>query len=296
MKKQKTKTIFLFLFMLAALFLQGCNKEIHDTDQKSKTEGLDQLGDIQVISREEGSGTRNAFAQIAGFLENQEEKPDLTTSRAQIVQNPEEVCEIVRGEPSAIGYLSMGTVPEDQKIKTLKVNGKKASTKEKAYPLCRTFYLAYSGQKNELKEDFLTYVHSKGQEIIAKKYTPVAKSSTFLSNKAKGTLKIGGSTSIAPLMEELAKEYEQYNPNAAIQIESTDSTKGLTNTMSNEYDLGMSSRDLKDYEMELLDYEAIAIDDIAVIVNEKNPLEDISIEDLKQIFTGQYVKWEELNQ
>ena len=171
----------------------------------------------------------------------------------------------------------------------MKVNGTQASLEEKSYPLSRTFYLAYSGQLSELEQDFLSYVHGAGQDIVAEAYIPVAKSSSFLSNKAKGTLKIGGSTSVAPLIANLANAYMKINSNAKIIVQSSDSSDGLTKAMSGEFDFGMSSRDLKDYE-------AIAEDDIAVIVNAENPLEDITLEELKNVFTGMFVKWEELNQ
>ena len=101
---------------------------------------------------------------------------------------------------------------------------------------------------------------------------------------------------MTPLMEELAKDYMSYNPNVVITVEASDSTDGLTKAMEGTFDIGMSSRDLKDYEQELLNYEAIAEDEIAVIVNSDNPLEDISMETLKRIFTGEMQSWEELNQ
>ena len=294
MKRTKI-TVLLFGLLMTAL-LAGCSQKGQDSSQNTKTEGLDQLGEIQVVSREEGSGTRNVFAEIVGFLENNEGKPDLTTDKAQIAENADKVCELVSENKSAIGYVSLGTVPEGKNIKVLKVNGSEASLEEKKYPLSRTFYLAYSGRLSELEQDFLSYVHGAGQELVAESYIPVAKSSSFLSNKANGTLTIGGSTSVAPLIANIATAYMKINSNAKIVVQSSDSSDGLTKAMSGEFDFGMSSRDLKDYEMELLDYEAIAEDDIAVIVNAENPLEDITLEELKNVFTGTFVKWEELNQ
>lgn len=286
---------FLMLLVLMILVSGGCSSNEQNAGQGQKTEGLDQLNEIQVISREEGSGTRSAFAELAGFAGNDESKPDLTTDKAQIAENAEEVCTLVRQNVSAIGYISMGTEIDSQSLKMLKVNGTEASMEAKAYPLSRTFYLAYCGQLNELEQDFLTYIHGAGQAIVSESFIPVAKSSSFLSNKEKGTIKIGGSTSVAPLMEKLAEKYMELNPNAKITVEATDSGDGLNRAMTGELDLGMSSRDLKDYEMELLDYEAIAEDNIAVIVNADNPLENITLDALKNIFTGEYVKWEELN-
>ena len=294
MKRMKRPLLLFGIGFL--LFLSACGNTEGKNTETGKTEGLEKLNEIQVISREEGSGTRSAFAELVGFSENEEGKTDLTAENAEIAENAEDVCTLVGENVSAVGYISLGSMPEGKRIRTIKVNGAEAGIKEKSYPLSRTFYLAYCGELSELEKDFLTYVHSEGQKIVRENYIPVAKSSLFLSGKEKGTIKIGGSTSVAPLMEELADDYMEINQNAEIVVEATDSGDGLTRVMSGELDLGMASRDLKDYEIELLDYEAIAEDDIAVIVNAENPLENITTEALRNIFTGEFTKWEELNQ
>lgn len=283
------------LAVVCVPILAGCGNTASDPEA-IKNERLDKLGNVQVISREDGSGTRSAFAELIGFLKNDEGKPDMTTEKAQIAEDTENVCTLVSENESAIGYLSLGAVPEDGSVKVLKVNGAEPSLEEKTYPLGRTFYLAHSGQLNDLEEDFLTYVHSAGQAVVAESFLPIAKNSSFLSNKEAGTIVIGGSTSVAPLMEKLADAYMKINSNADIVVQASDSSDGLTKAMSGELDFAMSSRELKDYEMELLDYEAIAKDNIVVIVNPENPLEDITIESLKRIFTGEIEKWEDLNQ
>lgn len=77
-------------------------------------------------------------------------------------------------------------------------------------------------------------------------------------------------------------------------MKQTDSSDGIRQTMQGKCDLGMSSRDLKDNEKEILDYESIARDEIAVIVNKENPLEDISMEQLEKIYTGKITEWQKL--
>ena len=281
------------LAVCLVLSLAGCGSK---TQQSSEPiEGLDQLGDIQVIAREEGSGTRGAFAQLVGFEGNagKETQSDQTTSDAQIAENAEEIIREVEANTAAIGYVSRGSMTDAAGIKALTVNG--SAVDEKSYPLSRSFYLAYSGQLNELETDFLTYIRSAGQDIVGKSYTPVAKASTFLSNQAEGSISIAGSTSVAPLMQELAGAYQQINSHAEITIVETDSTDGLTQAMSGACDLGMSSRDLKDYEQELLDYQIIAQDEIAVVVHEDNPMQDITLDALKQIYTGEICTWNQLN-
>ncbi len=281
---------------LISLFLgvTGC-MGTEDIPVQGQVAGLDKLGEIQVISREDGSGTRGTFAQLAGFDQSSEDKSDLTREDAVIKNNAEEVIEVVKNENASIGYVSKGALTDDSEVKTLSINGIGVDTRNHNYPLSRSFYIVYSGKLSELEQDFLTYVHGAGQEIVEKSYVPVAKSSTFLSNKAKGKIEITGSTSMAPLMTELAEAYMELNPNAIITVVETDSTDGINKAMTGECNLGMSSRDLKDYERELLDYEIIANDDIAVIVNADNPLSDITLDWLKRIYVGEVQKWEELN-
>ena len=159
----------------------------------------------------------------------------------------------------------------------------------------RNFYLVYSGKMTDLESDFLSYVQGAGQKIVAEYAEPVHKETSFLSMKPEGTIRIGGSTSVAGMMEELSASYMELNPNADIEVVETDSANGLTGTMDGTYDLGMSSRDLKDYEKELLEYVVIAKDEIQVIVNKDNPLTNIASSDLKKIYTGQIQDWKELS-
>ena len=93
---------------------------------------------------------------------------------------------------------------------------------------------------------------------------------------------------------EIADAYMKLNPNADVEVVETDSTNGLTGTMDGTYDLGMSSRDLKDYEKELLESVVIAKDEIQVIVNKDNPLSNIASANLKNIYTGQIQNWKDL--
>ncbi len=292
-KKKRIQILLCALGLTAALF--GCGSE--DTAQSSTSvEGLDALGDIQVIAREDGSGTRSAFAQLVDFEASgaETEQTDLTRDDAKIETTTQNVIADVEEDASAIGYVSGGALTGEENVKTLTVGG--VSVEEKNYPLSRSFYIAYSGELSELEEDFLTYIHGAGQEIVGESYTSIAKSSTFLSNQASGTITVAGSTSVAPLMEALIEGYQSYNPNATITVEATDSTDGLTQAMQGSCDLGMSSRDLESYEKELLNYEIIAQDSIAVIVNADNPLEDISLDALQRIYTGDVQAWEELNE
>ncbi|MCD8346757.1 MAG: substrate-binding domain-containing protein [Lachnospiraceae bacterium] len=297
-KWEVMKTGMCVLLFIAVLFLlSGC--EARKEQEKETVTGLDVLGSVQVISREEGSGTRSAFAELLGFDESGEDgEPDATTKDAQIVSDAEAVITAVREDESAIGYISMGSLSELEGEKVLAVNGAAGTTenvKSGDYSLSRPFILAWSGSLSELEQDFLIYVKGKGQGIVEESYVAAAKETTFLSGKQTGTITIHGSTSAAPLLEALAREYMEYNPNATVEVVASDSTTGLNDAMQGLCDFGMASRELKDYEKELLTYETIAQDGIAVIVNGENPLENVTEEQLKELFTGEITEWEELN-
>ena len=291
--KMRKKAAFL-LAGIAMAGLIGCGNA-KQQEKSNSVEGLSELGKITVVSREEGSGTRSTFAQLLDFQSKEEGRADLTTEDAIITESSEGVIELVESDSAGKGYLSKGTQDLD-KVKVLSVNGISADVNDSKYPLNRGFYLAYSGKLSELEQDFMIYIHGAGQEIVGKAYAQIAKSSTFLSNQAKGTIVIGGSSSVYPLIKELAENYMKINPNAEITVKQSDSTDGLTGAMNGTYDLGMSSRELKDYEKELLDYEMIARDGIAVVVNKSNPLTDISSDQLKQIYTGDKKEWGNLNE
>lgn len=290
------KSVVALLAACTVLGMTGCSGS--GDRAMEPVEGLERLGSIQVIAREEGSGTRSTFAQLVDFEAKEQGagKTDLTRKDARIADDAETVIAAVETDTAAIGYVSRGTLGADSKVKILSIDGKGVDESSGKYPLSRSFYLAYSGKLSELEQDFLMYVHGAGQAVVEKNYEPVGKSSTFLSNKSKGVIRINGSTSVAPLMEELADDYRKKNPNAKIQVTRSDSTDGLTQAMAGKCDFGMSSRELMDYEKELLDYEVIANDNIAVVVNQGNPLSNITLDLLKKIYTGDLQKWSEINE
>lgn len=292
-RKKNGKGLLLLLITGALLMTgsTGCSKQAADT--KQKVEGLDKLGQIGVISREEGSGTRGTFAQLAGFVQENTDK-DQTVKDAKIADDTTSVLNMVGSDRSAIGYGSAGIMVSDSQVKVLSVGGVEPGKNNAGYPLSRSFYLVWSGKLNDVEDDFMRYIRGAGQEIVSQSYTAVGKQSSFLSLKPKGKITVTGSTSVGPLLECLAEEYMKLNPKAVITVKQTDSSDGIRQTMQGKCDLGMSSRDLKDNEKEILDYESIARDEIAVIVNKENPLEDISLEQLEKIYTGKIKEWQKL--
>lgn len=302
MEKKKWITRMKRSFVIAVVLytLTACQTAATQQEQV-KIAGLENMGKITSVAREEGSGTRDIFVDKIGLLQKDDsgKEVDKTRGDAKIEMDADAVMDAVREDENAIGYVSLGaTVNNIDGIKIIKIDGVKASSeniKNDKYPLSRNFYLAYSGKLSDAETDFMTYILSEGQKIVDENYTAVKDADTFLSNKDKDVIKISGSTSVAPLMKDLANTYMKINKNAVITVGETDSTSGLVAAMQNVSDIGMSSRELKDYEKELLETKTIAKDGVAVIVNEKNPVEDLTIEQLKTIYSGQAKNWSDLN-
>ncbi len=279
----QVKVVFAVLIcvLLIEISFSGCSKSAPIPD-------VDFLGNVSAISREEGSGTRSEFETLIK-----------TNSRGsvQIASSTEEMIQMTADAPNRIGYLAYSSVKDNTQVKTISVDGIAPDMKtiqNGKYPLCRSYFLAYSGELSALESDFLTYILSAGQDIVENYAMTVKKSGTFLSDRSEGTIRISGSSSVAPILAALTEDYKTYNPNAAIEITVTDSTEGLTSAIRGECDMAMSSRDLKSYEEELLTKRAIARDAIAVIVNQENPITDLSIDQIGKLYNKECEDWQDL--
>ncbi|WP_455721775.1 substrate-binding domain-containing protein [Agathobacter sp.] len=279
LKKNLQKTMA--AIAMVATMITGCSQGTTNV----RVDGLNSLGKINIISREEESGTRNVFAQKLGILDETTGK-DKIADQCTVADSNEAAYEKAADDKSAIAYVSSGVDLDESKVKSITVTGS---------DMTRSFYLAYKGEMSDVEEDFIRYIKSEGQKKVSEKYTTVADPATFLSDKAEGKIKIGGSTSVAPLVEELADEYMKLNSNATITVIATDSGNGLSGAMEGTYDIGMSSRELKSYEDELLTKVEIAKDEVHVIVNKDNPIERITIDQLADIYTGKVTEWSQLN-
>ncbi|MCC8097249.1 MAG: substrate-binding domain-containing protein [Eubacterium sp.] len=238
------------------------------------------LGELKAVSREEGSGTRTEFESLLAAD---------GTGTDIIAASTNEVIETVAEYDKTIGYIAYSSLADNLGVKAVSVDGiypDSETVKSGKYPLCRSYFLAYSGSLNPVEEDFITYILSAGQEVVSEYALPVEESTTFLSDKSAGTIKIAGSSSAAPVVSALAETYKSYNPNAEITVKVSDSTQGLTDAMRGECDIAISSRNLKDYEEELLTKKAIARDAIAVIVNENSSIEALSSDQIKKIYNN----------
>lgn len=287
---------------IAMAMLAGCSSTPAASTDASDASGsdFDSSNDITVISRESGSGTRGAFIELTGVEEKQgDQKVDMTTDDAQVVNSTSVVLTTVETDPYAIGYVSLGTL--NAKVKAVKVDGAEATAdaiKAGQYKLSRPFNIATKGEAtNEVVKDFMAYVLStEGQQIVTDNgYIALDDTKAFEGTQPSGNIVVGGSSSVSPLMEKLIEAYNKVNPNASIDLQTSDSTTGMTSCAEGSYDIGMASRELKQEELDSgLKNTVIATDGIAVIVNKENPTDELSSDAIKSIYTGDTTTWDEV--
>ncbi len=256
--------------------------------------------DITVVSREDGSGTRGAFIELVGLEEEKDgEKKDLTTDEAVVQNSTNGVMQTVSQDPSAIGYVSLGSVNDNvQKVKVDGAEATEENIESGDYTLQRPFNLAFKEDKlDDLAKDFLAFVLSKdAQDIVSKEGYIKVEAKDYKAKKVKGNLTIAGSTSVTPLMEKLVEKYKDVNPDANIEIQSTGSSAGIESTISDVSQIAMASRELKDEEKDKLQVEVLAKDGIAVVVNKDDTkINDLTKDQLKEIFSGKVKNTSELS-
>lgn len=264
----------------------------------STTSGFDTISEIAVISREDGSGTRSAFIELTGVQEEADgNKTDNTIATAIIQNNTQAVMTGVAGDPTAIGYISLGSLNDT--VTAMKIEGVAPSAetvKDGSYKISRSFNIATKDELSESAQNFINYILStEGQRIVAEEgyVEAIDNAKAFAGAKGEGTVRIGGSSSVSPVMEKLAEEYEKVNPKVNIEVNTSDSSTGMSAAAGGTVDIGMASRDLKDSEIKKgLKGTAIAKDGIVVIVNKENTITDLTLEQLKKIYTGETTTWE----
>lgn len=255
---------------------------------------------ISVMSREDGSGTRGAFIELFGIekKDSNGKKVDYTTDEAAITNSTAVMFTSVAGDRYAIGYVSLGSL--NNSVKAVKIDGTVpsiANINNGTYKISRPFNIAIKKGLSDVAQDFVNFIlSSEGQNVIAaNKYIQVP-SKAYKSSKASGKVVVAGSSSVSPVMEKLIEAYKKVNPNAKIELQTSDSTTGVTNAINGTCDIGMASRSLKDTEKAKGVQEiTIAIDGIAVIVNKENPTNNLTKTQVEQIFTGNTTKWNEVN-
>ncbi|MCL1998502.1 MAG: substrate-binding domain-containing protein [Turicibacter sp.] len=254
--------------------------------------------EITVVSREPGSGTRGAFIQMLGIeVVDGESIRDTTSIRSEVANSTNMVITSVTNNPYAIGYISLGTLTNA--VKSLSIEGVSANAQtvtDGLYPIFRAFELVVTDNLSPLALDFIDFILSEtGQNFaIERGYVPVGGAVTYVPSEQQGTLVVMGSTSVAPLMGQIAEAYEAIHPNVTIQLQISGSSAGIQAAINGTADIGMTSRPLTETELEQLSAFYIAFDALVIITHPYNPLNDISREQIRQIFIGEITHWHEL--
>ncbi len=260
--------------------------------------------EINVISREDGSGTRGAFIELFGIEQKNEagEKIDYTTDECDITNSTSVMMTTVAGNEAAIGYISLGSLNDT--VKALTIDGAEEASVENikngSYKVARPFNIATLAEVSAPAQDFIDFIMSaEGQAVIEENgYIAVnAEATAFAGGKVSGKVVVAGSSSVTPVMEKLKEAYEAINPNVEIELQQSDSSSGMTSTRDGVCDIGMASRALKDSETEAgLVGLTIAMDGIAVIVSNDNPVDGLTSEQVRDIYTGEITDWSEIDE
>lgn len=288
--------------VLAVSAFAGCggagSSSNGSSDAGSDAAKFDASKTISVVTREEGSGTRDAFTELTGVLvKDGDNKTDNTTTSAVTINSTEAVITNVKDNEAAIGYISLGSLNDT--VKALKIGGVEATAdnvKSGDYAVSRPFNIAYKGELSDVAQDFVDYIMSSdGQKIVSDNgYVTVSENAAYSGKKPSGKISVAGSSSVSPVMEKLAEAYQKVNTNAKVEIQTSDSSAGMQSAMGGTCDIGMASRDLKDEEKSALKVETIAKDGIAVIVNNVNTCDDLTLDQVKSIYTGETTVWSDI--
>ena len=290
---KKSVSLLLAGLMLCGA-LTGCggnNSTAENTDSQTAESTTGTSGAIHVVSREDGSGTRGAFVELTGV---EDDNGDNTTVEAEIANRTDAVLTTVAGNEAAIGYVSLGSLNDT--VKAVTVDGVEATVdnvKSGNYTLSRPFNIATKGEPTGVAADFIGFIMSAdGQAIVGEDYITVNDNAeAFTSDGSSGHITVGGSSSVSPVMEQLIEAYKAVNPNAQIDLQTSDSTSGMTGAMDGTFAIGMASRELKDEEAAELTGTAIALDGIAVIVNTANTVDNLTMDQIRSIYVGETTDW-----
>ena len=284
----------------AAAVTTAVDTETEATEAKTEAAGGSMEGAIDVISREDGSGTRGAFIELFGVEQKDAsgEKVDYTTDDAEITNSTEVMITSVAGDKQAIGYISLGSLNDS--VKALKIDGAAATVddiKDGTYKIARPFNIVTTGEVSDVAQDFINFIFSEeGQKVVEDNgYISQGNQGAYTASGKSGKVTVAGSSSVTPVMEKLAEAYKALNSAVTVEVQQSDSTTGVTSSIEGVCDIGMASRDLKEEETAKgAQGQVIAMDGIAVVVNNENPIEDLTSEQVKDIYVGDTTDWSEL--
>ncbi|SDQ27556.1 phosphate ABC transporter substrate-binding protein, PhoT family [Streptococcus equinus] len=293
MKKMKLFAGFALLSLGAGVALSACGKS---------TKSESGLGQISVVSREEGSGTRGAFVDLFDLKDKNSkgETVDTTTSNAIVTNSTSVMLTTVSGDKAAIGYASLGAL--NNSVKVLKIDGKKASVKaikNGSYKISRPFNIVTKAEISKSAKDFIDYVlSSDGQKIVEDNgYIPLEHRKPYQISMTSGKVVVSGSSSVTPVMEKLKEAYNKANPGVKVDIQQSDSSTGINDAIDGTSDIGMASRELENAEKSKgVSSTVIAMDGIALVVNKTNKVDNLTSQQVKKIFSGKLTEWEGLSE
>ena len=270
------------------------------TEAQTEAAGASMEDAIDVISREDGSGTRGAFIELFGVEQKDAsgEKVDYTTDDAEITNSTEVMITSVAGDKQAIGYISLGSLNDS--VKALKIDGAAATVddiKDGTYKIARPFNIVTTGEVSDVAQDFINFIFSEeGQKVVEDNgYISQGNQGAYTASGKSGKVTVAGSSSVTPVMEKLAEAYKAQNSEVTVEVQQSDSTTGVTSALEGVCDIGMASRDLKEEETAKgAQGQVIAMDGIAVVVNNENPIDDLRSEQVKDIYVGDTTDWSDL--
>ena len=295
MKKTKKIIALGLIAVMAVSVFTGCSKKT------SSESDFDKAKEIGVITSEDGSGTRGAFIELFGVEEKDSngEKVDKTVETAVTTNSTSVMMTTVAGDLYSIGYISLGSLNDT--VKAIQIDGVDPTVeniKDGSYKISRPFNIATKDGLSEAAQDFIDFIMSAdGQKVLEDNgYITVAEAAAaYAGSMDSGKVVIHGSSSIAPVMEKLKEAYLEKNPNVTIEVQQSDSSSGMTDAIDGTCDIGMASRELKDSETsEGLTPTVIALDGIAVIVNNDSPVTNLTSQQVKDIFTGVSAVWSDV--
>lgn len=295
MKLKKAAAILMAATLVMGAFA-GCGSSSDDGGDAA----TGATGEITVNTREDGSGTRGAFTELFGIIEEVDgEEVDMTTQGAKVTNSTSVMMQTVAEDVNSIGYISLGSL--DESVTAVKIDGVEATAENVAngtYKVSRPFNIATKAGLSDAAQDFVNYIMSaEGQQVIEDEgyIKAAADAAAFTSNGASGSVTVAGSSSVTPVMEKLVEAYQAVNPNVTIEVQESDSTTGMQNAIDGLCDIGMASRDLKDSETGAgLTGTVIAQDGIAVIVNNDSGITELTSDQVKQVYLGEITQWEDL--
>jgi len=259
---------------------------------------FDAAKNITIVAREDGSGTKSAFMEIVGL------KGKADPANVIIQTGTAGVMAEVKNNPMAIAYESLGYVTSD--VKMLKVDGVEAiaeNIRNGTYRISRPLSVVYkeSALEGHVNNAFYKFLQSSdAQKIISDEgYVSVIDNAPVytIDGTLSGSIDISGSTSVQPLMIELAAAFEKLQQNIKINVSGGGSGTGYKNADEGVSDFGMISELFSLEKAPSCACYEIAKDGIAVIVNKENPLDSITMEQLKSIYdekSNSITKWNSL--